>query len=149
MNVLRLLLKIVVCTAVGAGARKLQLVAGNCAAGCRNVFQYRSGQYHRVQIQYLTAAGADKVCVGFGGTVKVLQSVDDADGLDGSLFAEHGDVAVDGAKAQIRDLRLQLLVDPFGAGVALGPTDAVEDCVSFSAVFSCSFHVSLQINNSS
>ena len=134
--------------AIGAAAEKLQLMSDHSAAGDALGLLHSLGRKNnRVQILHLAAAGADKVGVGFDMPVIPFQSVDHADGPNDALFLEHGNIAIDGAQAQIRKLGLQLLIDPFGAGVALGLSDAVENGVTFPAVFSDSFHVSLHFNN--
>ena len=131
-----------------AGPGELQLVAGDRAAG--EAFRLRDGrgcELDALQIHHTSAVGADEMGVGCGVVVVTLQPIHHADGLDAAVLLEHGDVPVDGTQAQVRDLRLQLLIDPFSAGVALGPTDAVENGITLSAVLSGSFHVSLQSNS--
>lgn len=146
--ILRDIFAVLVGPAFGAVPEELQLIPGNRAAG--DAFRILHGLRREngcLQILHAAAAGADKVGVRGGMTVIALQTVDHADGLNDALFLEHGNVAIDGAQAQIRKLGLQLLIDPFGAGVALGLSDAVENGVTFPAVFSDSFHVSLHFNN--
>jgi len=130
--------------AVGAVAAELQMIgcdsAANLVFGC---FHDGMGQIDAIQIQNRTAGCADEVGVRFGIVVIPFQTVDDTDGLDRTFFLEHSDVPVDGAQTEIRNFGLQLLVDPFGAGVTLGSTDTVENGISLSAVFSYSLHVAL------
>ena len=125
--------------ALGTDARKLQLIACDAAAGS-GFLQYALGQGYMFQIQNLTAGCADKVGVGFGIVVKPFQTVDNADGLDGTFFLEHGDVPVDGAQAEIGEAGLELPVDPFGSGVAFGASDAVQNGIALFTVLSDNFH---------
>ena len=125
----------------GAFAGELQVIGIDGAAdGSFCTGQDLSRQFDSVQIQNFAAGCADKVCVRCGDKVITLQTVNHTDGLNGTFFLEHGDVPVDCSQTQIRNFRLQLLVDPFCTGVALGSTDAVKDSIALSTVFSCSLH---------
>ena len=134
--------------ALGTSAGEQQLITGDGSAGCR-VLQYGGRKYHMVQIRYLSAGGTDKVRVRLCGVVVTFQPVDHADRLDNAFFLEHANVPVDRSKAQIGEIRLQLLVDPFGSRVGFGVTNTFQDRVTLFAVFSRSFHVHLLFNNNS
>ena len=110
--------------ALGTSAGEQQLITGNGSAGCR-VLQYGGRKYHMVQIYHLSAGGADKMCVWLRGVIVAFQPVDNADGLDHILLFKHGNVAVDRTQTQIGKAGLQLPVDPFGGGMALGASDAL------------------------
>ena len=110
--------------ALGADARKLQMIGGDDTA-CGGFIQHALGQCHMIQIQNLSALGTDEVGVGFCPIVKPFKAVHNADGLNDILLFEHGDVPIDGAQTEIGKAGLQLPVDPFGGGMAFGLTDAV------------------------
>ena len=84
--------------AVGTVTAELQMIGCNSAAdvvfGC---LHDGLGQFNTIQIQNRTAGCADEVGVGCGIIIVPLQTIDDADGLNGSLFLEHGNIPVDGA----------------------------------------------------
>lgn len=138
-----------VCLAFGAAAEKLQLATSDASTGKRLCLGHSLGrQTDAFQVLHFAAAGADEVRVGCCVEIKPLQTVDNTDGLNHALFFEHGDIAVDSSQTQIREVALELLIDPFSTGVALGLPDAVEDGITLSAVFSDSLHVSLHFDNS-
>ena len=132
--------------APGTDSGELQLIAGDAASGSC-VAENFGRQDNAVQIQYLSALGADEMGVRRSGKIVALQPIDHADGLNDSFFLEHGNVPVDRTQTQVGEVRLQLLVDPFGCGVALGIADTVQNSVAFFAVLSDSFHVHLLVDN--
>ena len=137
------------CLAAGADTGELQLVAGDGTA-CGLSFLHHGGREdHIIQVHDLAALGADEMGVGGGGEIVPIQSIDHADGLDDALFLEHGNVPVDRSQTQIGELRLELLMNPFSSGMALGLADAVENGIALFTLFSDWLHKHLQINNNS
>ena len=62
--------------------------------------------------------------VGKGVAVITLEPIDDTGGPDDALAPEHGQIAVDRSEGEIRDIRLELRVDPFGGGMRIRAADA-------------------------
>lgn len=123
-------------------AGELQLVAADLSAEAAfRLIDNPLRELNLIEVQDLMTLGADEVSVGRSVIVVPLQAVDHADGLDDPLFLEHGDVPVDGAKAQIRDLRLELLINPISRGVTFCAADALENGITLFAALFHPFHV--------
>lgn len=125
---------------VGTVAEKLQLIGVDHAGVGLSLLHDAFGQFHMVQVDDLAALGTYIMCMRYSVAVIPFQTGDHTDGLDGPFVFKHGKIAVDSAQTQIRDLGLQLLIDPFGAGVGSGHADTLQNGVSFLTVFSGSFH---------
>ena len=120
--------------AFGTDADKLQLIGCDNTAGCR-FLQNGCRKNYFIQVCHLPADGADKVRMGICVDVIAFQPIDNTDGLDDAFLFEHGDVPIDGTKAQVGEVWLQLLIDPFGGGVALGSADTIQNGVPLFTVF--------------
>ena len=93
-----------------------ELTVGNRAAGaggCRLIQFLRNPEL--AQIHHFTAAGADVVDMGDGVGVKPLYAGNSANADHQAQFFEKGQVPVDRADGQIRDLRRELGEDPLGS----------------------------------
>ena len=80
------------------------------------------GRVDLLHVDHCAAVGADEVGVSGGVAVKAFISVHDADGGDDALLLERSKITVDCAKREIRDLRLELCIDPFRRRMIAAPT---------------------------
>ena len=76
------------------------------------------------QVHDTAAPGANKVGMGGGVGIKALQILHNPDGNDPALPLKQRQVPVHGGQRKIRDLRLQLVVNPFRAGVCICAANA-------------------------
>ena len=89
-----------------------------CAKRPAGLSDDRLGQFHPFDVDDAAAPAADKVAVRIGARIKALKSGYRTDRVDHAVLLESGEIAVDRSEAQIRDLGLQLTVDPFGRRMA-------------------------------
>ena len=92
-------------SAAFTGAKKLQLMGADTGAGlAAGVFQQGRGKLNRLQIQNPCTGGADEMGVRRGVAIIALQTGYSAQGTNGSVCFEHGQIAVYSAQTQIRNL---------------------------------------------
>ena len=99
-----------------------------------DLFGKPGGRVNLLHVDHRAAVGADEVGMGGGLPVEAFIAVHDADGGDNALPLERGKIAVDCAKGQVRDLRLELRVDPFRRRMSRRGTDTFQDRVALFAV---------------
>ena len=102
-----------VLAAGAAGSGEGQLAGLNLTAGfLRCVSAKLLGNFHPRQIHDRPAGLTDKVDMGRGIGIEPLDPIDCAETGDQPLLLKEGEVAVDRAQGDIRELRFHLSVDP-------------------------------------
>ena len=119
--------------AVVADAGKRQLAGARAPAG--HAAHQLDRRLDVRQVIDGAALRAHEMRVGKGVAVITLEPIDDAGGPDDALAPEHGQIAVDRSEGEIRDIRLELRVDPFGGGMRIRAADAGQDRIALSALF--------------